>query len=88
MSEAVLKFVNELSPKTIYDDLKKYLFKPDTSQVDAIFGGYDQLLQLINEINYGLRPGLIEPMGEIYTWTGDMEEVITGLQKYVPSVIL
>jgi hypothetical protein len=86
MSEAVLKFIDELSPKTIYNDLKKYLFKPDTSQVDAIFGGYDQLRQLINKIDYGWL--LSKPMRQIYVWTRKMEQIITDLQKYVPSVTL
>jgi hypothetical protein len=86
MSSAILKIIGQIVAKAVFSQIKKNLFKPDTSAVDAILGGFNRLEKLITELDYNQQ--LRGPMRQIYYWTERMDQTVSDLQRYVCSTTI
>jgi hypothetical protein len=83
MSTAILQITAQIDAKAAYNDIKTYLYIPDTSRVDTIFGGYGKLQKLIVNIDYTEASDLIGSMDQMYTWIPAIKQAVTDLQEWV-----
>ncbi|TFY79466.1 hypothetical protein EWM64_g4548 [Hericium alpestre] len=79
MSSTILGFIVKLAGKAIWYEIKQHLFKPDPNPIDAVLGGQQRIMDLIEELDY--KAQIREPMDHIYYWTKRMPEVIDDLNR-------
>ncbi|KAK5995643.1 hypothetical protein PT974_04058 [Cladobotryum mycophilum] len=79
MSSAILNFIIKFAVRTVFNEIKSNLFKPDTTVVDNIVGGFNNLERLIRQLDYLSK--LHGPMTKIYYWVDRTKTVVDNLRN-------
>lgn len=79
MSSAILSAIGKIVISTVWNNIQRHLFKPDTTEIDAIMGGFAMLDTLIRQIDFDSQ--LRGPMDKIYYWTERVDYVIDDLNR-------
>ncbi|KAK8135096.1 hypothetical protein PG984_007108 [Apiospora sp. TS-2023a] len=78
MSAEILKDILKFAAGEVWDLIKSSFYKPDTSIIDAIFGGFARLETLIRELDYDRK--LWGPQTKIYYWVKRIQETVDDLK--------
>ncbi|KAI1150060.1 hypothetical protein F4825DRAFT_468496 [Nemania diffusa] len=77
MSTDIINSILKFAAGEIFDQIKGLFYKPDTTVIDAIIGGFDRLETLIKTLDYQNK--LWDPMNKIYYWVGRIQKTIDDL---------
>ncbi|KAI0552309.1 hypothetical protein F4679DRAFT_535243 [Xylaria curta] len=77
MSTAIINSILKFAAGQIFKQIKGLFYKPDTTVIDAIIGGYDRLENLIKTLDY--QDKLWGPMNKIYYWVSRIQKTIDDL---------
>lgn len=78
MSTAIITSILKFAAGEIFSQIKGLLYKPDTTVIDAIVGGFDRLETLIKTLDYQNK--LWDPMNKIYYWVDRIQKTIDDLK--------
>lgn len=78
MSTAIINSIIKFAAGEIFDQIKGLFYKPDTTVIDAIIGGFDRLETLIKTLDYQNK--LWGPMTKIYYWVERVQKTIDDLK--------
>ena len=77
MSTAIINAIIKFAVGEIFDLIKGLFYKPDTTVIDAIVGGFNRLETLIRTLDY--QDKLWGPMTKIYYWVERLQKTIDDL---------
>ena len=79
MATTILKFIAQFAAREAISAIKNLSYKPDTTLLDNVIGGFGKLEHLIKELDYENK--LWQPMNKIKYWTGRIAIVVDDLKK-------
>ncbi|KAI1823532.1 hypothetical protein F4861DRAFT_509744 [Xylaria intraflava] len=74
MSTAIIKSIIEFDAGETLDKIEDLIYKPDTTVIDAILGGFDSLETLVKTLDYQNK--LWVPMIKIYYWVDRIQKTV------------